>query len=339
MPILDGQQEAAVSAAADRLAAGGLVAFATETVYGLGARADDDAAVAAIFAAKGRPADHPLIVHVATLDDARHFGDLSAPAALQLAQRFWPGPLTLIVPRQPGVGTAAAGGQASIGLRVPSHPVALALLQAAAARGVRGVAAPSANRFGRVSPTTAEHVMQEFETLSADELLVLDGGACQVGIESTIVDATRGQPVLLRPGMITADQLSQACGLPVLAPHELAPTTAAAPKASGTLESHYAPNARVRLMDADTLKQALQLLGTDMKPGTIAVYARQRPPKSQQSRLAWRPMPGDAATCAHELFAVLRELDSLGVALIWVETPPDSPEWQGVRDRLQRAAA
>ena len=313
-------------------------------MYGLAADAGQPDAVRRIFTAKGRPADHPLIVH---LPPAWHSGvdhhALEVPAfARALMDAFWPGPLTLIVPRRPGVAEAAAGGQASVGLRCPAHPLAQAVLQAAQALGVQGVAAPSANRFGRVSPTTAAHVMQEFETLSADELLVLDGGACQVGIESTIVDATRGQPVLLRPGMITADQLSQACGLPVLAPHELAPTTAAAPKASGTLESHYAPNARVRLMDADTLKQALQLLGTDVKPGTIAVYARQRPPgppNPKKARLAWRPMPGDAATCAHELFAVLRELDSLGVALIWVETPPDSPEWQGVRDRLQRAAA
>ena len=333
-----------VQAAARQLASGGLLGLPTETVYGLAADAGQPDAVRRIFTAKGRPADHPLNDH---LPPARHSGvdhhALEVPAfARALMDAFWPGPLTLIVPRRPGVAEAAAGGQASVGLRCPAHPVAQAVLQAAQALGVQGVAAPSANRFGRVSPTTAAHVMQEFETLSADELLVLDGGACQVGIESTIVDATRGQPVLLRPGMITADQLSRACGLPVLAPHELALTTAAAPKASGTLESHYAPNARVRLMDADTLKQALQLLGTDVKPGTIAVYARQRPPgppNPKKARLAWRPMPGDAATCAHELFAVLRELDSLGVALIWVETPPDSPEWQGVRDRLQRAAA
>lgn len=331
--------------AAQALLEGRLAVLPTETVYGLGARADLPHAIARVYAAKGRPADHPLIVHVLDAEALDAWGVDVPDYARALAAAFWPGPLTLVVARSERAADFVTGGQDTVAVRVPSHPMMRAVMRGLgdlAGDPAIGIAAPSANRFGRVSPTTAAHVMQEFETLSADELLVLDGGACQVGIESTIVDATRGQPVLLRPGMITADQLSQACGLPVLAPHELAPTTAAAPKASGTLESHYAPNARVRLMDADTLKQALQLLGTDVKPGTIAVYARQRPPgppNPKTARLAWRPMPGDAATCAHELFAVLRELDSLGVALIWVETPPDSPEWQGVRDRLQRAAA
>lgn len=327
MPILDGQQEAAVSAAADRLAAGGLVAFATETVYGLGARADDDAAVAAIFAAKGRPADHPLIVHVATLDDARHFGDLSAPAALQLAQRFWPGPLTLIVPRQPGVGTAAAGGQASIGLRMPSHPVALALLQAAAARGVRGVAAPSANRFGRVSPTRAAHVADEF----GPDLMVLDGGDCPLGIESAIVDCTRGVPALLRPGVLDRTAIEAVLGQALQAAgHD-------APRASGTLEAHYAPNARLRLMDTPMLRSALEVLQGAPAPQGLAVYSRtvRRAPPG----IALRAMPDDAGAVAHELFAVLRDFDAQGARLIWVETPPPGPAWDGVRDRLVRAAA
>lgn len=327
MPILDGQQEAAVSAAADHLAAGGLVAFATETVYGLGARADDDAAVAAIFAAKGRPADHPLIVHVATLDDARHFGDLSAPAALQLAERFWPGPLTLIVPRRPGVGAAAAGGQASIGLRMPSHPVALALLRAAAARGVRGVAAPSANRFGRVSPTRAAHVADEF----GPGMMVLDGGDCPLGIESAIVDCTRGTPALLRPGVLDRTAIETVLGQALQAAgHD-------APRASGTLEAHYAPNARLRLMDGPMLRNALEVLQGGPAPQGLAVYSRtvrQAPPG-----IALRAMPDDAGAVAHELFAVLRDFDAQGARLIWVETPPPGPLWDGVRDRLARAAA
>ena len=335
-----GTDDPAVSAAAAQLARGALLGLPTETVYGLAADACQADAVQRIFAAKGRPADHPLIVHLPPQWEAgvAHFAAEVPAFARALMQAFWPGPLTVIVPRQPGVATAAAGGQASVGLRCPAHPVAQAVLQAAQAQGVLGVAAPSANRFGRVSPTTAPHVVSEFEALNGDELLVLDGGACAVGIESTIVDATRGHPVLLRPGMLTPAELEAACGQPVRLPHEAVEVVdgQAAPRASGTLESHYAPNARVRLMDATALQQALDLLGPDVPAGRIAVYAPQRP---RQTGIAWHPMPAQAAACAHELFAVLRALDAQGVALIWVQTPPDTPEWQGVRDRLQRAAA
>lgn len=335
-----GTDDPAVSAAAAQLARGALLGLPTETVYGLAADACQADAVQRIFAAKGRPADHPLIVHLAPQWEAgvAHFAAEVPAFARALMQAFWPGPLTVIVPRQPGVATAAAGGQASVGLRCPAHPVAQAVLQAAQTQGVLGVAAPSANRFGRVSPTTAPHVVSEFEALNGDELLVLDGGACAVGIESTIVDATRGHLVLLRPGMLTPAELEAACGQPVRLPHEAVEVVdgQAAPRASGTLESHYAPNARVRLMDATALQQALDLLGPDVPAGRIAVYAPQRP---RQTGIAWHPMPAQAAACAHELFAVLRALDAQGVALIWVQTPPDTPEWQGVRDRLQRAAA
>ncbi len=327
MPIVDGHSLAARTDAAARLAAGELVAFATETVYGLGARADDDAAVARIFAAKGRPADHPLIVHVASLDAARHFGDLSNPAAQRLAQQGWPGPLTLIVPRQPGVGAAAAGGQDSIGLRMPSHPVALGLLQAAADQGVPGVAAPSANRFGRISPTRAEHVTQEL----GPELLVLDGGACDLGIESAIVDCTRGTPALLRPGMLDRDAIERLMGQP------LQGAGADAPRASGTLEAHYAPNARLRLMDGAALRTALGLLADAPATKGLAVYSRSVRPAPPG--VALRQMPDRAVDVAHELFAVLRDFDAGGARLIWVETPPPDTAWDGVRDRLVRAAA
>lgn len=324
-----------VQAAASQLAQGQLLGLPTETVYGLAADAGQPDAVRAIFEAKGRPSDHPLIVHLPPLwqEGVNHHAVAVPDFARALMAAFWPGPLTLIVPRRAGVAEAAAGGQSSVGLRCPAHPVAQAVLQAAQSLGVMGVAAPSANRFGRVSPTTAAHVMQEFATLTPEQLLVLDGGPCQVGIESTIVDATRGQPVLLRPGMLTPGQLAQACGQPVRLPHEL---TDAAPRASGTLESHYAPQARVRLMEAPLLHQALDLLGHDAQAVKVGVYARQRP---TQPGVVWRAMPTDAALCAQQLFSVLRDLDALGMALIWVETPPDTPEWQGVRDRLQRAAA
>ena len=335
--------DAAVQQAARQLAEGRLLGLPTETVYGLGADASQPDAVRRIFEAKGRPADHPLIVHLPPEwgSGLAHFATDVPEFASALMHAFWPGPLTLIVPRREGVGEAAAGGQRSIGLRCPSHPLAQYVLQAAHTLGVHGVAAPSANRFGRVSPTTAAHVMEEFPELSDADLLVLDGGPCQVGIESTIVDTTRGQPVLLRPGMVTLAQLEAACCMTVRLPHEvLAPggsgAATDAPRASGTLESHYAPNAKVRLMDESALRTALDMLGPHTPPGRMALYAVAQP---RTRGLAWRRMPHDAATCAQELFAVLRELDATGVQLIWVQTPPDTPEWSGVLDRLRRAAA
>jgi L-threonylcarbamoyladenylate synthase len=322
--ILDSGNPSHIAQAADALAAGRLVAFPTETVYGLGADAGQEAAVAGIFAAKGRPADHPLIVHVPNAAAALPLARAIPPAAQRLMEAFWPGPLTVIVPRREGVATAAAGGQDTLGLRCPAHPVAQALLQACAERGLIGLAAPSANQFGRVSPTTAAHVAGEF----GDEVLVLDGGPCPVGIESTIIDCSRGRPVLLRPGTLTRGQIEAALGEPL---HD---RDAQAPRASGTLESHYAPRAKLRLMSADVLQTALEVLGTGVEG--IALYSRSvRPIKG----MLHRTMPDDAARAAQELFAVLRDLDARGVRLIWVESPPPGPEWDGVRDRLTRAAA
>jgi L-threonylcarbamoyladenylate synthase len=324
----------------------------TETVYGLGADADNDAAVAKIFAAKGRPTDHPLIVHIASHDGGMsgvaHYAAQVPPYAQQLMSAFWPGPLTLILPRRPGVGAASAGGQNSIGLRCPAHPAAQAVLRAlrdtfGGQTPVWGIAAPSANRFGRVSPTTAAHVDSEL----GPDLLVLDGGPCDLGIESTIIDCTRGAPVLLRPGSISRLQVEQACGRKLLSKEELVAQELRgleAPRASGTLESHYAPNAKVRLMDAKALQAAVDLLGGVMYPAgsdtqpSIAIYARAALKKVPLS-IALRRMPDDAAATAHQLFAVLRAMDDTGVKLIWVETPPDALEWDGVRDRLQRASA
>lgn len=337
----------------------------TETVYGLAADADNDAAVAQIFKAKGRPADHPLIVHVAGMEVVSHYAACVPEFAKQLMQAFWPGPLTLILPRRPGVATAAAGGNDTIGLRCPSHPVAQALLRQLLNGGqtlinsqatsenakqlesdphcffesnwVWGLAAPSANKFGRVSPTTAQHVADEF----GEALLVLDGGPCGVGIESTIIDCTRGQPVLLRPGVITPEQVQTACGLKVLSITDSQSLEAPTPKASGSLVSHYAPRATVRLMPAPELRTALKLLASHAgAPGecsTIAVFSRAAL-TVQTPHVLYRRMPGDAVGAAQTLFASLRELDDLGVKLIWIETPPADPDWDGVRDRLQRAA-
>jgi len=324
--VLDGTDPDAIERAAATLAAGELVAFPTETVYGLGARADDDAAVARIFAAKGRPADHPLIVHVADADAARAFAAQVPPVAVRLVATFWPGPLTIIVPRAGGIAEAAAGGQSSIGLRCPAHPVARALLAAARRHGVPGLAAPSANRFGRISPTRAAHVVDEF----GDALVVLDGGACDVGIESTIVDCTRGYPVLLRPGMIARERIEAAAGEP------LREGDAEAPRAPGTLAAHYAPKAKLRLMPQQMLTSALQLLGDE--PLKLAVYSRSVPLGTARG-VRHRRMPLRPDQAAQELFNTLREFDAEGAQLIWVEEPPEDPAWDGVRDRLQRAAA
>lgn len=326
-----------ITAAAQRLAEGGLVAFPTETVYGLGARADDDAAVAAIFAAKGRPAEHPLIVHLAHANAAQEFAAHISRDAVRLMETFWPGPLTLIVPRRAGRAQAAAGGQASIGLRVPAHPMALALLRACAQQGVAGLAAPSANRFGRVSPTAAAHVVQEFGPL----LMVLDGGPCSVGIESTIVDCTGAAPVLLRPGQLPVHSIERVLGRPLAAAH------AASPRASGTLESHYAPAVPLRLFGRADLLQALHAAAGKAATGpgeVLAVYSRMNTQQLEMAARAhpdwlFKAMPDDADAAAHELFFTLRQLETAAVQAIWVEQPPQGAAWDGVRDRLTRAAA
>lgn len=342
--ILPGDAPQSIAAAAESIRAGGLLGLPTETVYGLAADADNDAAVVQIFKAKGRPTDHPLIVHVSDVSAVAHYAADVPEFAHRLMTAFWPGPLTVILSRRTGVGTASAGGHPTIGLRCPSHPVARRLLtQLASEDGpsghkVWGLAAPSANQFGRVSPTTASHVQGEF----GDELLILDGGACEVGIESTIIDCSRGVPVLLRPGVITFEQVQAACGFKVLSNGELQTLDAPAPKASGTLASHYAPRATVRLMTGQELQTALKLLGADagqpVASPTIALYCRSVF-AIKTPLVLYRRMPGDAAAAAQELFAVLREFDALGVKLIWIETPPEATEWDGVRDRLERAAS
>ena len=328
--------ETAIAQAAQALRDGQLVGLPTETVYGLAANATDDAAVAQIFVAKGRPADHPLIVHVASVEQVALFAAQVPEFAQRLMAAFWPGPLTLILPRQSGVATASAGGQDSIGLRCPSHPVAQALLLACLPLGVWGVSAPSANRFGRVSPTTAAHVQSEL----GSDLLILDGGECDVGIESTIIDCTRGEPVLLRPGQITRGQIEAACGRVVLdkdAPQALLGQPA--PRASGTLESHYAPRAKVRLMTAADILHKLQALGPHAN--NLGVWSAKRPASDEGlgAGVLWLQQATTAGQAAHDLFSVLRDLDARGVTQIWVQLPPDTPEWEGVRDRLQRAAA
>jgi L-threonylcarbamoyladenylate synthase len=336
--ILDGQLTASITQAAQALKRGDLLGLPTETVYGLAADAGNDAAVGKIFQAKGRPSNHPLIVHVASVHGAQRFASEIPAFAQQLMAAFWPGPLTLILPRQADQAAVAAGGQNSVGLRCPSHPVAQAVLRAAETLGVMGVAAPSANLFGRVSPTTAAHVASEF----GDDLLILDGGACEVGIESTIVDCTRGEPVLLRPGVLTPERLEAACGVPV----PIAPE-ADAPRASGTLASHYAPKAQVHLLSAAELLAGIVKMTENLKAGTsnlqspeLAIWTRTRVdlPSALADKLVIAVMPDNPKACAKALFAQLRNFDAMGVKRIWVERPPVLPSWAGVLDRLTRAA-
>lgn len=315
----------ALAEAAARLRAGGLVAFPTETVYGLGGDAGDPAAVRRIFDAKGRPADHPVIVHLADVADLAHWARDVPAGAAALARAFWPGPLTLILPKAAHVLGVVTGGQDSVGLRVPAHPVASALLAAFARLGGHGVAAPSANRFGHVSPTTAAHVADD---LGAAIDLILDGGASEVGIESTIVSFAGDVPMLLRPGGIGPGAIAQVLGFPLQA------ADGSAPRASGTLASHYAPHTRTLLVPADALHAMLAQHET--REERIAVLARSvREPEGFDG--AWLTAPRDPAGYARALYANLRALEASHADVILVESVPVTPEWLAVGDRLARA--
>jgi len=329
------------------LCAGQLVAFPTETVYGLGADAANPQAVARIFAAKGRPQDHPVIVHVRDGADVSRWASDVPPSALRLIEHFWPGPLTLILRRADGVPDAVTGGQDTVGLRCPDHPVAQALLAAfAEAEGSGALAAPSANRFGRISPTLARHVAEEF----GDQVpLVLDGGKCQVGIESTILDLSRGMPMLLRPGHIgpaaLARVLGEAVWLPdgtriesdgvVHVPEAGRAPASAKPRVSGDMIAHYAPHTPMTLVDGERLNEAAQAMAR--APGRVGVWSRVAPPA--QPGVLWRQAPESADVYAHELYALLREFDASGLTHILIEAPPHSQAWAAVRDRLGRAVA
>lgn len=321
---------AAVMLAARKLEQGKLVAFPTETVYGLGGDAENPAAIAAIYAAKGRPANHPVIVHVSPEADIGYWAASVPVEARRLIASFWPGPLTLILKRAPHIPDAVAGGQDSVGVRCPSHPVAQALLREFRG-GKGGIAGPSANKFGHVSPTTAEHVREEFggdENSLVD--YILDGGQSEVGIESTIVDLSRIDthgPVLLRPGQISAEQIAAVLGAMPAAPD------AAAPRASGTLDAHYAPRTPVVQVAPDELKQVLVKLAEVGQK--VALISR----SEGGGRVAViRAMPQEANAYAHDLYAALRDMDHAGADIIVVESLPTTAEWQGVNDRLRRAA-
>jgi L-threonylcarbamoyladenylate synthase len=321
---------AAIDRAVELLMAGELVGIPTETVYGLGADAANPQAVARIFVAKGRPADHPLIVHLPGAAHLDRWAREIPAIAWELAEAFWPGPLTLILKRASQVPDAVTGGQDTVGLRVPGHPVALDLLRAfAAAGGSGGIAAPSANRFGRISPTTADHVREE---LGDAVSLVLDGGACAVGIESTILDLSSGKPVLLRPGHISPAAIEAVCGVLPEAP------TTNVPRASGTLEAHYAPQTAMCMVTKDRLLELLNALGESGRRCSVLCHSQLPQSESTETRPhVWKMLPADPVGYAHDLYAVLRDLDHANTALIVVEAIPEGPEWAAVADRLRRA--
>ena len=305
-----------VRRAAEILRRGGLVAFPTETVYGLGADASSADAIARLYRVKGRPADHPVIVHFASTEEAFGWSRATPATARTLAAKFWPGPLTLVLKRSEKAKDFVTGGQDTVGLRVPAHPLAQELL-----RAFKGaVAAPSANRFGLVSPTTAAHVRGD---LGADVDLVLEGGPTEVGIESTIVDLSGSAPVLLRPGRITRSDIERALGSGV------SEKDAASPRHSGGLERHYAPRTPARLVPSYDLDKEIA-----RQKEKVAVLAFSRPDERVDY---WLRMPRDPQAYAQKLYAALRELDTAGCEEILVEAPPEAPEWAAVRDRLLRA--
>lgn len=350
--MLDDSQERIIQAA-HRLVQGRLVAFPTETVYGLGADAENPQAVARIYAAKQRPANHPIIVHLSPDTDPAYWAASMPHQAHLLIAAFWPGPLTLILPRAAHISDVVSGGQASIGLRCPAHPVAQAMLHVFASlkpHGCGGVAAPSANQFGQVSPTRADHVRAEFPLLDEQALMVLEGGESQVGIESTILDLSRLDqgvgPTLLRPGHISILQLAEILGdLP-------AQPDAAAPRVSGSLKAHYAPHTPVSLSNARTAAEWAHLISRLVGSGLpgdglhvarpaarVAAVVLGAAPGLAPAGLDWVVLPDDPLAYARRLYALLRDLDAVGYDRIVLQRPPADPAWQGVNDRIARAAA
>lgn len=332
--IASGQSTESIDRAVALLNAGHLIGLPTETVYGLAADADNPEAVAAIFTAKGRPADHPLIVHLGADDLLSAYATDIPDAAWALAEAFWPGPLTLILKKAPSVPDIVTGGQDTVGIRIPGHPVALTLLRALAesrrqaGKSGGGLAAPSANRFGRISPTSAQHVADELGDAVA---LILDGGDCRVGIESTIVDLSRGAPVILRPGAISTEQLSLVLGEAI---GTRASMTEDVPRVSGSLASHYAPQTPMQIMASDVIERALQ--GTDRCAAIVRMGV------DLEASLLQRPdvivLADQPAAYAHAFYRVLRELDARGYARILVQALPEGTDWLAVQDRLGRAA-
>jgi L-threonylcarbamoyladenylate synthase len=314
----------AMTSAAANLLAGNLVAFPTETVYGLGADACNADAVARIYTSKGRPADHPLIVHVASMDALGDWADDVPGFAISLARSFWPGPMTLIVRRSELAGDFVTGGQNTVGIRVPNHPVALGLLEAFARVGGKGIAAPSANRFGNVSPTTAQAVADELSDYLSDADQILDGGPCEVGVESTIIDCTGDAPRILRPGAVTAEMIEESTGLTIGVSASVSDASARENeiRVSGSLDSHYAPIATVVLDQSPVPGQGLIAMADVVTPDGVV-------------RLA---APTSHEEFARILYSALRAADEKGLKSIVVHQPIGDGIAIAIRDRLKRAA-
>lgn len=306
------------------LKSGELVAFPTETVYGLGADASNPDAVRKIFEAKNRPADHPVILHIYDQSQLDHWVESVPETAYQLIQHFWPGPLTLIFKAKNNISPLITGNQDSIGLRMPSHPIARELLRQFGG----AIAAPSANRFGKISPTKASHVAEE---LGDRVKLIIDGGDCNLGIESTIIDVTQTPPRLLRPGPLDVDAIKKISGVSVISKDK------DSLRVSGSLLSHYAPKTPVKLFAFNELDCFAPQKDAGLAM-TAGVMSFQNKPDNISKNIVWIKMSDDAVLYAHELYAVLRELDSKNLDMIYIELPPDKIIWQAVRDRLSRAA-
>jgi L-threonylcarbamoyladenylate synthase len=314
-----------IDLAVTHLRAGDLVAFPTETVYGLGADATNPIAIAKVFTVKGRPADHPVIVHIANSEQLSFWAKDIPPAAWLLAKAFWPGPLTMILTKQDHISNLITGGQTTIGIRIPAHPLTLELINKFGA----GIVGPSANKYGRVSPTNAQHVAHDLgNAVSA----ILDGGDCSVGIESTIIDLSSDQPMIMRLGAISAEQIS------AVLHSDIALNTDRKPKirAPGSHESHYAPNTPVQLIATDKLLACVDDLLNQHR--SFSVISLQAKPTSLAANLEWQQMSNNPSDYAHDLYAALRAHDQLRNDLILIEEPPRSTEWLAVLDRLTRAS-
>lgn len=310
--------EQAIKEAASALEQGGIVAFPTETVYGLGADAANAEAIRRLYALKGRPADHPSIVHLATINDLDKWARHIPEQAIDLGRRFWPGPLTMIFERQDGVLDQVTGGQDSVAIRIPGHPIARRLIEVFG----RGIVGPSANKFGCISPTTAEHVKRDF---GSEVSHILDGGPCIVGVESTIVDFTQGHPVILRPGMLTSDILSDYLREPVF--------IGSGVRAPGTLKRHYSPRTPSHYLPREALREFCR-----NAPSKLAVMSHKSAPPEAEPH-TFIGLPNNPKEYAQKLYAWLRYADAMHPAAIVIEELPDTPQWEAVRDRVRRATA
>ena len=308
-----------IKQAAQELAQGGMVAFPTETVYGLGADAANIEAIRKVYALKGRPADHPSIVHLDSLDKLELWAREVPKAARKLAEHFWPGPMTLILPKRPEVLPQVTGGQDSVGIRIPAHPLTWELISVFG----RDIIGPSAYRFGHISPTSAEHVREEFGDLLK---FVLDGGPCAVGVESTIVDFSKEKPVIVRPGMLSASVISEIAGFPI--------ACGQGSKAPGTLKKHYAPNTPAQMIPGQELSEIIKQNGSP-----LVVLAMHKFEVSDDKQVRFLSLPSNPQQYAQSIYSMLRYADSLRPQSILIEQPPQDEEWAAVRDRLQRACA